>query len=188
MILDRPVTVLIVDDEEDVCKAYQNYFEREGHRTRVATSGPEALLKADDNVDVVLLDRRMPDFSGDDVLSFIRDWNLDCRVVMVTAVEPDESVIDMEFDGYLTKPVSREKLTETVREQVLFDQYAKLFEQYQSATTKHALLASESNIDDEKLQSLVEQRQQLKRKLQKIVEGFEDETVKQTLSDLHRSS
>jgi DNA-binding response OmpR family regulator len=184
---DGPVTILVVDDEKEVCKTYYTYLTNEGFRTRVAMDGAEALVKVDDDVDIVLLDRRMPEHSGVEVLEFIRDWNLDCRVVMVTAVKPDESIIDMAFDGYLTKPVSQDELIQGVRKQVIFDRYQTLFEQYQTVTTKYALLASEGDIDGENMDVLIERRERLKQKLEETVEAFDNETVKETLADLHQS-
>lgn len=184
---DGPVTILVVDDEKEVCKTYYTYLTHEGFRTQVATDGAEALVKVDDDIDVVLLDRRMPELSGTEILEFIRDWNIDCRVVMVTAIKPDESIIDMEFDGYLTKPVSQDELIESVRKQVIFDRYQTLFERYQTVTTKHALLASEGDIDGEKLDVLIERRERLKHKLEETVEAFDNEAVKETLADLHQS-
>ncbi|SDJ92385.1 Response regulator receiver domain-containing protein [Halovenus aranensis] len=187
MITEGPITVLIVDDDTEVCNTYEMYFRGERFRTRVAQGGPEALLKVDDDVDIVLLDRRMPEVSGDEVLEFIRDWNLDCRVIMVTAVNPDTSIIEMEFDGYLTKPVSKSELLSTVKQQVLFERYQTLFERYQTATRKHALLAAQ-DVDDEELRELTERRETLKQRLENTVDAFDNEMVKETLADLHQSS
>jgi CheY-like chemotaxis protein len=184
---EDPVTILIADDEAEICDMYQAYFENEGFRTRVAYGGPETLLKVDDNVDVVLLDRRMPEVSGDKVLEFIRDWNIDCRVIMVTAVNPDESIVEMEFDGYLTKPVSREKLSDTVKQQLLFDRYETLFEKYQTTIRKHALLAAQEEADSDHLDRLHDRRESLKEKLEETVDAFDNEAVKQTLADLHQT-
>ena len=78
------------------------------HDVRTAYGGEEALEKADEDVDLVFLDRQMPDMSGDDVLERVRERGLDCRVVMVTAVDPDFDIVEMPFDDYLTKPVMRD--------------------------------------------------------------------------------
>jgi CheY-like chemotaxis protein len=188
MVTEGPTTVLIVDDEEEICSMYQTYFKNEGFRTRTAQSGAEALLKVDDDVDIVLLDRRMPEITGDEVLEFIRDWNIDCRVIMVTAVNPDESIIEMEFDGYLTKPVSREKLSDTVKTQLLFDQYQTLFEKYQTETTKYALLAAQDDVVGAELERVADRRERLKEQLEETVDGFDNEAVKQALAELHQTS
>ena len=109
---ERP-TVLVVDDDRalaDTCE----YWLREEYDVRVAYGGRQALEQVDDDVDVVLLDRRMPDISGDDVLDEIDARGLDCRVAMMTAVAPDTDIVEMPFDEYLVKPVDEESVTETV--------------------------------------------------------------------------
>jgi CheY-like chemotaxis protein len=64
-------TVLIVDDESEVADVYALRL-REEYETRTAYGGEEALDTIDSDMDVVLLDRRMPDLSGDEVLERIR--------------------------------------------------------------------------------------------------------------------
>lgn len=105
-------TVLLVDDEKDVVDVYALAFAEDYH-VRKALGGQEALEKVDD-ADVVLLDRRMPGLSGREVLAKIRDRDIDVRVAMVTAVDPDFDITEMGFDAYLTKPVGDEELRETV--------------------------------------------------------------------------
>jgi len=64
---------------------------------------------------VVLLDRRMPGLSGDEVLRHLRNVGYDCAVGMVTAVAPDADVVDLPFDLYLVKPVDYEELVAATR-------------------------------------------------------------------------
>jgi len=104
--------VLVVDDEEEVAEVFSLWL-RDRYETRVATGG-EAALEAIDGVDLVLLDRRMPDLSGDETLARMRERGFDGPVAMVTAVDPDFDIVDMEFDDYLVKPISKEELGETV--------------------------------------------------------------------------
>lgn len=122
-------TVLVVDDEEPVANLYETYLD-DHHNVRVAYGGREALNKLDDAVDVVLLDRRMPGLSGDDVLKKIRDREADCRVVMVTALDPDFDIVDMPFDEYLTKPVQQEEILDAVEEQLLYATYDSRLREY----------------------------------------------------------
>ena len=111
---ERP-TVLVVEDELEVAKLYELWLETE-YTVRVAHDGEEGLEKLDPAVDVVLLDRRMPGMSGDAVLETIRSENRPYPVVIVSAVTPDLDVIDLDFDAYLTKPVDREEVIETVEQ------------------------------------------------------------------------
>jgi DNA-binding response OmpR family regulator len=109
--------VLVVDDEQDVADTYALRLESK-YETRVAYGGKAALEMIGDDVDAVLLDRRMPDISGDDVLAEIRERGYDCAVIMTTAVDPDLDILEMDFDDYLCKPVFQETLLETLEKHV----------------------------------------------------------------------
>ncbi len=91
---------------------------REEYETIVAYGGADALDAMDETVDAVLLDRRMPDVHGDDVLATIRERGYDCVVVMTTAVDPDLNILEMDFDDYLSKPIETETLLTTLDQQL----------------------------------------------------------------------
>lgn len=111
---DRP-TVLLVDDEPAIADGHAAVLEEEaGYDTRTAYRGDEALEVMDDDVDAVVLDRRMPGATGREVLESIRDAGYDCRVVMLTGVEPDADVVEMGFDAYVVKPVDEGELAGTI--------------------------------------------------------------------------
>jgi DNA-binding response OmpR family regulator len=117
---DTPPKVLVVDDEAEVANVYASVLEEE-YAVRTAHSGEEALEQLEFEPDVVLLDRRMPDMSGEEVLERMQAHTIDSRVAMVTAVEPDFDVIEMPFDDYLVKPVDTAELRGTVEELLLLD-------------------------------------------------------------------
>ncbi len=136
--------VLIVDDEVDVADLYAVWLGSD-HDVVSANDGTEALELVDDDVDVVFLDRQMPGLSGDEVLDAIEERGLDCRVVMVTAVDPGFDIVEMPFDDYLTKPVTREKLTGTVEEMLTRDTYDEQLQEYFALVSKKATLESQKN-------------------------------------------
>lgn len=139
---DTPPVVLIVEDERGLADAYTGWLD-ESYTVRTAYRGSEALDRLDDSVDVVLLDRRIPDIDGDDILSTIRDRELPCRVAMVTAVEPDFDIIEMGFDEYLCKPISANELRRTVDRLVDLVGYDRaVHEQYRLAVKLSALQAA----------------------------------------------
>ncbi|PSP91296.1 HoxA-like transcriptional regulator [Halobacteriales archaeon QS_4_66_20] len=105
--------MLVVDDEDGVADSYADALSAE-YDVIVAYSGEEALAELHPGVDIVLLDRRMPGISGDEVLAEIDSRHSDPRVVMVTAVEPDLDIVEMAFDEYLVKPVTAEQLRNVV--------------------------------------------------------------------------
>jgi len=173
---DTPL-VLVVEDEPDLADLYATWLEGD-HRVRVANGGREALDAMDAAVDVVLLDRRMPDLSGDEVLDEMVDRGLDCPVAMVTAVEPDFDVIEMGFDDYLVKPVTREDLRETVADLVARRQYDEGIQELFSVASKKALLEAEKGEaalrDNDEYRQLAERFDALRADLDTTVAGFEN--------------
>jgi DNA-binding response OmpR family regulator len=134
--------VLIVDDEAEVADVYALRLRTE-YDTETAYGGEEALEAVEESVDVVLLDRRMPQVSGDDVLSTIRERGLDIRVIMNTAVDPDFDIVDMPFDDYLCKPVQKEDLVAAIEQQLTASRYDDQLTEYLEITSKIALLEAE---------------------------------------------
>lgn len=140
---ESPV-VLVVDDNRAIANTYTAFLSDE-YTVRTAYDGNEALAELDPSVDVVLLDRRMPEVSGDAVLEEIESRQLDCRVVMLTAVDPDFDIIDMGFDEYLVKPIEREELNEVVREMLERATYDDDFRRFLALVSKKATLEAEKS-------------------------------------------
>ncbi|WP_136689883.1 response regulator transcription factor [Halorhabdus amylolytica] len=179
--------VLVVDDEADVADAYAAQLE-DRYTVLTAYSGQEALETADDTVDVLLLDRRMPGISGDEVLEKIRERDLDCRIAMVTAVDPDFDVIEMPFDDYVTKPVSRDELFETIEKLLSFRSYEEQFQQFYRLTTKLATLrANKSEAElkrNDAFQRLLDRRNELREGLDETLSTFDDDDFSTVFKDL----
>lgn len=91
-VLRSPIVVLVVDDDEDQRFLLDRTLRRFGHQVRAARSGAEALTMLD-GVDLVLLDYRLPDMSGIDVLLAIREKQ-GPSVVMVTAMGSESVAVD----------------------------------------------------------------------------------------------
>jgi len=174
---DSEATLLVVDDEKEVADVYALKLERE-YTVRVAYGGEEALEKVDDEVDVVLLDRRMPDKSGDDVLEEIRERELDCRVVMITAVDPDFDIIEMPFDDYLCKPVENDDLLGAVEQQLSAREYDDRLSEYYEVTSKLALLEAEKTPQElqtnDDIGALRERAEQLESEMNESLSDFGD--------------
>lgn len=140
---DETPTVLVVDDEESLADMYVERLSMTGdYEVIVAYGGEEALEKAPDS-DVVLLDRRMPHMSGDEVLKEIRERELGCQIVMVTAVEPDVDIVDMDFDHYVVKPLSEEMLPEIVEYVLARNSLDSKLQEYYSLSWKKDMLEEE---------------------------------------------
>ncbi|WP_336037690.1 response regulator [Halobacterium yunchengense] len=170
-------TVLVVDDEEGLADLYAIWL-REQYAVRTAYDGDQALQALDASVDVVLLDRQMPGVSGDDVLETVRERDVDCRVAMVTAVEPELDIVDLGFDDYLRKPVDRETLRATVDRLLRRSTYDDAVREYFSAARKHALLVESDDptvADSSEFETLEDRLDELRDRLDDVVGGFDDD-------------
>lgn len=143
MVDTHSVTVLVVEDERDLADMYALWLD-ERYTVKTAYDGQSALEQIDETVDVVLLDRRMPGLTGDDVLESIHDRGLDCRVAMLTAIEPDFDIVEMDFDAYVVKPIEKRDLTSLIENLLARDQYEAHVQEYYSLASKKALLHAET--------------------------------------------
>jgi len=180
--------VLVVDDEADLAEAYGTWLEAE-HDVEVVTDGEAALEAMDETVDVVLLDRRMPGLSGDEVLDAIRNRGLDCRVAMVTAIDPEFDVIRMGFDAYLTKPVSSPELRKTVQRLLGRADLDETLQEYYSLVEKQATLEAQKTPTElsksEEYEELEERIEEFRERLAGQLQGMKnDESFVATLRDL----
>jgi DNA-binding response OmpR family regulator len=180
-------TVLVVDDEQEVADVYALRLRNE-YETRVAYGGEEALEKVDVDVDVVLLDRRMPDLSGDEVLERIREKGYDCRVIMLTAVDPGLDIVDMPFDDYICKPVEKEDLVEAIDQQLQVQRYDEQLSEYLEVTSKLALLETELSSDEaaesDEVDRLQERADELRAEMDGVIEDIDD--IESTFKDVGR--
>ena len=187
---ERP-TVLIVEDERDLCDLYATWL-ADTCVVRTAYSGREALSKLDETVDVVLLDRRTPRISGDEVLSEIRDRGLDCRVVIVSAVTPDFDVVGMGFDDYLVKPVEGAELRGVVERMYRRSTYDEALQELRRlAATKATLAANKSpaELDSSEEYAALEGRiAELRTAADSLVDDFAEDDFAALIRDLDREA
>lgn len=153
-------TILLVDDEPLAHDLYQSHLSDE-YEIRTARNGEQALEQLDETIDIVLLDRRMPGMSGQEVLETIRDRGYGCMVAMLTVVEPDFDIIEMGFDEYLLKPVSPAELNATIDSLLARATYQEEIQRFLSLTTKQATIETQNDpdtlADNEEYQALVDE-------------------------------
>ena len=183
-------SILVVDDEQSVADGYALRLDSQYDGVETAYSGPETLdvLESTD-VDVLLLDRRMPEMTGDEVLDEIRERGYGCRVIMVTAVDPDFDIVDMPFDDYLQKPIEKANLFAAIEQQRHAEQFDSDLEQYFAASSKIAVLEADKSeaqlADNKKYQRLKANAQKLETDLESRVDEFDDAVT--TFSSIDRT-
>lgn len=117
MTTDQTVEILIVEDEPQLRELYGAMLDPR-YEVGTAADGDQALAAVSERTDVVLLDRRLPEYSGEEILTAIRDRGLDCQIVFCSAVVPDVDIVPIEPDGYLHKPITSDDLADAVERQL----------------------------------------------------------------------
>ena len=101
--------VLVIDDDEKICWAFQQFLEDAGHTSSIASNAEEGLRRIDaDKPDIVFLDVNLPGMSGLDALAEIRTHHPSVIVVIITAYDDVETTIEAmrlhAFD-FVPKPI-----------------------------------------------------------------------------------
>lgn len=188
---DNQPTVLVVEDEHALVELYVRWLESD-YTILTANGGEEALEQFTDHVDVVLLDRLMPGMSGDEVLKEIRERAPECKVAMVTAVEPDFDVISMGFDDYLTKPVEREEMVRTIQRLLSRSEFDGIEQELYALSSKQAALRAskpkEELEENDEFQQLQERIEKLRGELDATLPGMEDDEFVAMVRDIESDS
>ncbi|ODR81715.1 DNA-binding protein [Haladaptatus sp. W1] len=179
--------ILVVDDEQPIADLFTRWLEDE-YDVRTAYSGAEAIAMLDDSPDIVLLDRDMPETSGDDVLEAIRARNIDCRVGMVTAIEPDFDVLELGYDAYVVKPITEPDelydVVESLRRRATYStDVQQLLVLSSKRATLEARIAETELVRHEEYQTLVSEIRHLKRSLSTTLDGMDDAELDKELTD-----
>jgi DNA-binding NtrC family response regulator len=113
------IRTLVVDDDQDSCDLIEKILKKEGYRVTTLTDG----RKVEDElrrstIHLAIVDLKMPDISGLDVLQIIRQHDNDCAVIMMTGYATLDSAVSALRGGvvdYLRKPVREDELLGAVR-------------------------------------------------------------------------
>jgi DNA-binding response OmpR family regulator len=140
-------SVLVVEDDAELAGLYASWAPGEWS-VETVTTGEDAVPAVDESTDVVVLDRRLPGCSGDEVLDRLRERGYDCQVVIVTAVDPDFDIVEMGFDDYLVKPVDRETFERTLERLLARSAYDAELREYYAAVSKLAVLEGHKSSEE----------------------------------------
>lgn len=120
--MDKHARILVVDDDETIRTTMKAILEDEGYLVDLASTGEEAIqLTMKKTYNVALLDIRLPDMEGVELLKLMRDSVPRTRKVMVTGYPSMQNAIaalNKNADAYLLKPIDIEKLLDLVKEQI----------------------------------------------------------------------
>ena len=113
------IRILVVDDDQDSVEIVEKILKKDGYRVQTLTDGrkvEEELRKND--IHLAVIDLKMPDISGLDVVEMIRHHDSDCAVILMTGYATLDSAVSALRGGvvdYLRKPVREDELLGAVR-------------------------------------------------------------------------
>ena len=100
--------ILVIDDEKEICELTKDFLRRKNYLCFSANDEAEALdLIKKEHPQLVLLDVRLGDISGLDILPKIKELDKEVKVIMVTGLGDAESIQQAKFlgaDDFLIKP------------------------------------------------------------------------------------
>ncbi len=113
-------SILIVDDDLKLCKALSNELREFGYDTSTAGSVNEAVkfINKNKNIDLILLDLKLPGRDGLHLLRALREKNLNYKVIILTAYADIQSAMESTELGacdFISKPYEFDELLESIR-------------------------------------------------------------------------
>ena len=115
-------TILIIDDEKEICESMKMILEYEGYSVDYSTSALKGLnLVEEKQISCLLLDIQMPEMSGFEVLKKVKEANPSLSVIIISAHGSVENAIKARRLGafdFIEKPIDRDKLLISVRNAV----------------------------------------------------------------------
>ncbi len=107
-VTDKPISLLVVEDDEDFRDSCVRWLERKGHKVAAAASGAEAIsLCQRQQCDVGIFDMNMPGMSGIELLQRLRELEVEMEVIILTGEGTIETAVQAMKLGacdFLTKP------------------------------------------------------------------------------------
>ncbi len=115
-------TILVIDDDTSILRTFTRILQKSGYEIDVAETGKEAMEKAETrHYDLALVDIRLPDMDGTDLLAKLKKQLQHTVKIMITgfpSLETGVKALDEGADAYLVKPVKPQELLMLLEEKL----------------------------------------------------------------------
>ena len=112
--------IIVIDDDKSILRTFTRILQKRGYEIDVAETGKEALEKSKKtSYDLALIDIRLPDMDGTDLLVKMQETMRGAIKIMITgfpSLETGVKALDEGADAYLVKPVKPEELLALIEE------------------------------------------------------------------------
>ena len=138
-------SILLVEDDLTFSRILEGFLKKHGHQVAICNKGKDGMKSFHDkSFDVVLLDYRLPDANGMDLLTEMKGHKPDVPVIIMTSFNDLRTAVKAIKSGameYITKPVNPEELLMLLKQAIQKDQIAD---------KKHAMYLTRSIADQKK--------------------------------------
>ena len=114
----KPVSVLVIDDEQVICDACDLVLSEAGHTVTSTVTGKQGLAALRQGAyDIVLLDMKLPDMDGMEIIRAVQLEKIDVCIVVMTGYSSISNAVEAIKQGasdYLAKPFTDDELLETI--------------------------------------------------------------------------
>jgi DNA-binding NtrC family response regulator len=120
--MDKTAKILIVDDDENIRKALIAVLEDEGYTVDSVDTGKKGIEKTQTEFfNIALIDVRLPDMEGTEVLSKMQETSPTLRKIIITGyptLQNAAAAVNKGANAYVMKPFDLEKMIQTIEEQL----------------------------------------------------------------------
>ena len=120
--MDKTARILIVDDDENIRKVLAAILEDEGYSVETVDTAKKGIEKSEtDFFNLALLDVRLPDMEGIELLAKLRETKPKMRKIIITGyptLQNAVGAVNQGADAYVMKPFDVEKMLKTIKEQL----------------------------------------------------------------------
>ena len=120
--MGKHARILVVDDDESIRKTLAIILGEQGYQVDTAENGKEAIAKSNARFyNLALIDIRLPDMEGTELLTRMRDATPRMRKIIITGYPTIPNAIEAvnrRADAYVLKPFKMDKVLETIKEQL----------------------------------------------------------------------
>ncbi len=127
----KPARILIIDDDENIRKVLQTILADEGYFTEAVETAKKGIERSEtDFFNLALIDVRLPDMEGIELLSKLRETKPKMRKIIVTGyptLQNAVAAVNKGADAYVMKPFDVEKILVTIKDQLKVQANEKIF-------------------------------------------------------------
>lgn len=115
-------SILIIDDDVDICQLLKRFLERKGYEAKTAFKGNEGIISLQNiHFDLVLMDFRLPDYDGIDLIQELKSIKPNVPIIVITGYSDVKQAVKMIQLGafeYVTKPIFPEEILKLIQKAI----------------------------------------------------------------------